>query len=140
MRITRGAWSQMIAHAREDAPIEACGYLASSNDVLVEAIRLRNIDTSTEHFSFDPAEQFAAVRSIRKSGRKLQAVYHSHPASPARPSKEDIRLAFDAELSYVIVSLAEQEPVVRSFRIRGGQVTAEELVIADALTEVSHVL
>jgi proteasome lid subunit RPN8/RPN11 len=140
MRITTQAWQQIVDHARADAPIEACGYLAAADGIIVEAIRLRNADASEEHFSFDPAEQFAAVRAIRKSGCKLRAVYHSHPASPARPSQEDIRLAFDAELSYVIVSLADREPVVRAFRIRGGEVEQEPVDITDAKMESRHVL
>ena len=140
MRITQNALQQIIAHAEADAPIEACGYLAAEADVLVEAIRLRNVDASPEHFSFDPAEQFATVRAIRKQGRKLLAVYHSHPASPARPSEEDIRLAFDPELSYVIVSLAASAPVVKSFRIRAGQVTAEVIEVVQSVTEDSHVI
>jgi proteasome lid subunit RPN8/RPN11 len=140
MHITQQAWQQIIDHAREDAPIEACGYLAAAEGVIVEAIRLRNVDASKEHFSFDPAEQFAVVRSIRKSGRALLGVYHSHPASPARPSQEDIRLAFDAGLSYVIVSLAESDPVMRSFRIRSGETEPEEIEITSVSTEVGHVL
>ncbi|WP_420239192.1 M67 family metallopeptidase [Telmatobacter bradus] len=144
MRITHEAYQKIVEHAIEDAPIEACGYLAAVDDaaggVIVEAIRLRNVDASEEHFSFDPAEQFAVVRAIRKSGRKLLAVYHSHPASPARPSQEDIRLAFDAELSYVIASLAGTEPDVRSFRIRNGDVEREEIEIVNQTAEVNHVL
>lgn len=129
MRITASAREQIIAHGQADAPIEACGYLSAENGVIVEAIRLRNVDASAEHFSFDPAEQFATVRSIRKSGRKLAAVYHSHPASPARPSAEDIRLAFDPELSYVILSLLDGAVDLRSFHIRAGQVIHEAIEI-----------
>lgn len=140
MRIQRAAWQQILEHARHDAPLEACGYLAAENGVIVAAIRLRNVDASPEHFSFDPAEQFAAVRAIRQSGRQLLAVYHSHPASPARPSQEDIRLAFDPALSYVIASLAEETPVIKSFRIRAGVVSAEEIEIVQEAKEDAHVL
>jgi len=45
------------------------------------------------------------------------------PASEARMSREDLRLAFDCGLSYVIVSLAGKEQDVRSFTIHDG--TAE---------------
>lgn len=127
LKITAAVRKQILAHAKSEAPIEACGYLAARDGVAVLAHRLRNVDQSPEHFSLDPAEQFAAVRQFRHEGLRLQAVYHSHPASPARPSQEDIRLAFDPELSYVIVSLAEAEPVLRSFRIRQGTVEVEEV-------------
>ena len=84
-----------------------------------------------EHFSFEPAEQFATVRQMRAAGVRLRAVYHSHPATPARPSPEDIRLANDPSLSYVIVSLAGLQPDVKSFRIRDGQVAVEPLNIIE---------
>ena len=85
--------------------------------------RLTNADASPEHYTLVPAEQFAAVREMRKSGYELRAVYHSHPASAARMSREDLRLAFDCGLSYVIVSLAGEEPVVKSFTIHDGEAT-----------------
>lgn len=93
--------------------------------------RLKNVDASPEHFSFAPAEQFAAVRQMRAAGVRLRAVYHSHPATPARPSIEDIRLANDPALSYVIVSLAGELPEVKSFRIRDGQAAVEPLNIIE---------
>jgi hypothetical protein len=40
----------------------------------------------------------------------------------------------------VIVSLAEQEPVLRSFRMRNGEVSREEIEIVNALPEVSDVV
>ena len=132
MDIKNSVIQDLIRHARSDAPIEACGYLAEKDGVIAAAIRLRNVDASPEHFSFEPAEQFAAVRHMRSSGLRLKAVYHSHPATPARPSPEDIRLANDPSLSYVIVSLAGPAPDVKSFRILGGQVEVEPLNIIES--------
>ncbi|PIU47526.1 MAG: hypothetical protein COS94_06795, partial [Candidatus Hydrogenedentes bacterium CG07_land_8_20_14_0_80_42_17] len=56
-------------------------------------------------------------------------VYHSHPATPARPSQEDIKLAFDPSISYVIISLAEKDPVAKSFLIKDGKVDIEPIEI-----------
>lgn len=39
MRITQQAWQQIVDHALADSPIEACGYLSASADIVVEAIR-----------------------------------------------------------------------------------------------------
>ena len=75
----------------------------------------------------DPGEQFAAIKDMRSRNLKLAAVYHSHPETPARPSQEDIRLAFDPLISYVIVSLAQPDPNVKSFKIREGNVKHEEI-------------
>lgn len=123
--------ADLEAHALRDKPVEACGYLAERDGIVVEAIPLKNADASPEHFSLDPVEQFAALRRMRTEGLVLRGVYHSHPATPARPSAEDIRLANDPLLSYVIVSLASGEPAIKSFRIRGGSAEAEETIIEE---------
>jgi proteasome lid subunit RPN8/RPN11 len=57
------------------------------------------------------------------------ANYHSHPESPARPSQEDIRLAYDPGISYVIVSLVAELPDIKSFRIQNGEVEKEEIQV-----------
>ncbi len=119
----------MIAHAKKDAPIEACGYLAATDDVVTVNYPLTNTDASAEHFSLDPKQQFDTVKRIRGFGMKLRAVYHSHPATPARPSQEDIRLAYDPSISYVIVSLENGQETVKSFIIKNGNVVLEKIVV-----------
>lgn len=109
--------------------MEACGYLAEREDIVIQAIPLKNMDASHEHFSLDPEEQFAAMRRMRSEGCKLKGVYHSHPSTPARPSAEDLLLANDPNLSYVIISLASDEPVIKSFRIQGQLATEEKLTV-----------
>jgi proteasome lid subunit RPN8/RPN11 len=54
-------------------------------------------------------------------------IYHSHPRSPAEPSQTDINLADYPEYVYLIVSLAEAEPVVRAWRIADRKVSEEEI-------------
>jgi len=120
---------QMIAHAKQEAPLEACGYLAERDGNVVKAFPMKNVDASADHFSLDPAEQFAVIREIRAAGLSLRGVYHSHPQSPARPSAEDLKLAFDPKLSYVILSLPKED--ARSFLIRNGQGEEEKFVITD---------
>jgi proteasome lid subunit RPN8/RPN11 len=129
LTLTEEVAQGLVAHARECAPIEACGYLSGNASLVTQRLPLTNVDASAEHFSLDPAEQFAAVRLIRSQGQSLIAVYHSHPATPARPSEEDIRLAVDPALWYVIVSLVQPEGSIRSYRIRNGVVTEEPVVI-----------
>ena len=120
---------QLFDHAKSGLPEEVCGYLAGNEQEVTRHFQLTNIDHSAEHFSFDPAEQFKVVREVRNEGQVILANYHSHPETPARPSVEDIRLAFDPEISYVIVSLAAELPDIKSFRIRNGEVEKEEIQI-----------
>lgn len=100
------------AQAQAEMPNEACGYLAgevlADGETRVAAIRIpmTNVDASPEHFSFDAAEQFAALKQAREAGLRLVATYHSHPETPARMSDEDIRLANDPDTIYLIYSLA----------------------------------
>ena len=127
--IKRDVYDQIVAHAKADLPNEACGYLAGLDGVVTLGYQLTNIDHSPEHFSFDPAEQFKTVKDARSKGLQILANYHSHPETPSRPSQEDIRLAFDPNILYFIISLAQQEPVVKAFQIINGTVTIEELNI-----------
>lgn len=131
LQIKKSVYNQLLQHAMKDAPIEACGYLSEKDGVITINYPLTNKDASPEHFSFDPKEQFDTVRKIRAEKMKLAAVYHSHPQTPARPSQEDIRLAFDPNLSYVIVSLANGDSSVRSFRISKGSVEEETITIVE---------
>jgi proteasome lid subunit RPN8/RPN11/TusA-related sulfurtransferase len=130
IKIKQDIVDKIVSHGRIEAPLEACGYLAERDGVVCEHFELTNIDKSPVHFSMDPAEQFAAAKECRNQGLKIRAVYHSHPETPARPSIEDIKLAYDPSLSYVIVSLAGSEPSIKSFIIQKGSVESEELEIA----------
>jgi len=121
--------NELFNHARTGLPEEVCGYLAGIDSQVVRHFRLTNIDHSNEHFSFDPKEQFEVVREARKLGLEILANYHSHPETPARPSQEDIRLAFDPNISYVIVSLTAEVPDIKSFRIQNGEVEKEEIQV-----------
>jgi len=129
LRIPQQIIDQLFVHAQNGLPEEVCGYLAGIDRDVSKHFPLTNIDHSPEHFSFDPAEQFQVVREVRKAGQVILANYHSHPETPARPSVEDIRLAYDPEISYVIVSLEAEMPDIKSFRIRNGEVEKEEIQI-----------
>jgi proteasome lid subunit RPN8/RPN11 len=125
---------QITNHALAAQPIEDCGLLAGVNDEENKKVKkiyfLTNVDNSPEHFSMDPKEQFAAVKDMRCNGWGLLGNFHSHPASPACPSIEDKRLAFDSSVSYLIISLQDQQqPTLKSFHIENGQATEETITI-----------
>ena len=103
--------------------MESCGYLLGPDkETATENYPMTNIDHSEEHFSFDPKEQFAVLKYARQNGLKIVGNWHSHPASPSRPSEEDKRLAYDPNILYFILSLAAEQPVLNAFRIVGGEV------------------
>jgi [CysO sulfur-carrier protein]-S-L-cysteine hydrolase len=127
MKILQAVGEQLLGQARTESPLECCGYLAGTGDTISRAFPMENKDKSPVHYTFDPAEQFKVIKEIRKNNLHILGVYHSHPKSPASPSEEDIRLAYDPEIRYVIVSLVEGEKSVRCFTIIKGEVTEEEL-------------
>jgi proteasome lid subunit RPN8/RPN11 len=122
LQIEKKILSALLVHGRREEPNEACGYLAAKDGVVCRHFELRNIDAAPDHYSMDPAEQFAVIRRMRDEGLQVAAVYHSHPETPARPSVEDIRLAHDPGMTYVIVSLMAGVEPVRAFKIKQGEV------------------
>jgi proteasome lid subunit RPN8/RPN11 len=118
----------ILTQARNELPDEACGLLVGKLSEVVKQYPLTNIDHSPEHFSFDPKEQFQVLREARSQGLRIIANYHSHPKSPARPSEEDIRLAFDPDIIYIILSLQDREnPIIKAFSIQEGKVEPIEI-------------
>jgi proteasome lid subunit RPN8/RPN11 len=129
MRISRDLYDEIVDHARADAPNECCGMVASSGDRAVEVYPAENAAASPLRYEIDGVEQYRIQMAIEDAGLDLGAIYHSHTRSEPHPSQTDINLAFYPEAIYVIVGLAEEQPDVRAFYIRDGQVTEAELVV-----------
>ena len=132
MKIPQNIIDELIKQARQDAPNESCGYLLGSDGVVTENYWMENIDHSPEHFSFAPRDQFTALRYARQKGLKILANWHSHPASPSRPSAEDLRLANDPTIRYAILSLLDGKPSLNSFKILNGEVVDKETHYAES--------
>jgi proteasome lid subunit RPN8/RPN11 len=127
----------MLAQARAQVPIEACGILAGKDGTIEKFYKMTNTDKSSTHFMMEPKEQFKVVKDIRTAGLEMLAIYHSHPESPARPSAEDIRLALTPGVIYVIVSLKDVNvPVAKGFLINDGNVTKVPVKVSN--TEISY--
>lgn len=128
MKIKKELINEIVSQARKELPNESCGYLlGKEKSTIIVNYPMTNADHSPEHFSFLPEEQFAAIRFAREKNLKILANWHSHPTSPSRPSEEDIRLAYDKNILYFILSLASKTPVLNAFSIRDGIVTKVEL-------------
>ena len=116
--LSKEQFDSIIEHSQKVLPNEDCGFLGGTISGDVKTVKkiyfLTNTDASPEHFSMEPAEQFAAVKDMRLNGWQLLGNFHSHPKSPARPSEEDKRLVFGTKLSYLILSL-EAQPSLKSF-------------------------
>ncbi|MHC4167113.1 MAG: M67 family metallopeptidase [Planctomycetota bacterium] len=116
-------FEDMVDQARSEAPIECCGILAGSGRRVEKLYKMANAENRRDHYMMAPEQQFAAVKDIRSNALDMLAIYHSHPETPARPSAEDIRLAFTPNVVYVILSLlGNNGPVIKGFQIEEGAV------------------
>ncbi|HET8759444.1 MAG TPA: M67 family metallopeptidase [Nitrospiria bacterium] len=131
MKIPQPLVATMIAHAEEAYPHECCGLLAGANGVPSHVYRVQNVhETPRVFFEMAPKEQFWAFKNMRHNGQQLVAIYHSHPETPARPSQSDIRLAYDPDPFYLLVSLQHRDkPDLRAYRIIDGSVTEEAIEV-----------
>ena len=131
MRISRQLLDDVIAHAREDAPNECCGMIATSDGEAVAVHRARNTAASPFRYEMDGMEQYRIQTEIEDAGLELGAIYHSHTRSAPEPSQTDINLAFYPDALYVIVGLKSPAPDVRAWRIVDGNVSAAALEVEE---------
>ncbi len=127
MRIPGELYEEIVAHARSEAPNECCGMIASHEGEAVKVYRATNAAASPLRYEIDGAEQYRIQMAIEDAGLDLGAIYHSHTRTEPYPSQTDINLAFYPDALYVIVGLAGDEPEVRAFTIRGGEVREAQL-------------
>lgn len=129
LTLSRAFADEMIAHAREENPAEACGLLAGKDGAPVHLYRIPNADPSIYRYNMEPRAQLRAMDEIDRQGWDLLAIYHSHTHTPAYPSPTDIALAFYPDSLYVIVSLQHADPVIRAFTIVDEVVTEVAVAI-----------
>jgi proteasome lid subunit RPN8/RPN11 len=129
LRIRAEHLEEMVAHARAEAPNECVGLLFGRDGRVERIWRGTNVHRSPFSYQMDPGELLRAFREMEAAGLELVGIYHSHPASPAYPSRTDVARAYYPEAAYVIVSLQEDPPAVRAFRIQEGRVTEEDVMV-----------
>ena len=77
-------------------------------------------------FTFDSAQWLRVYRDVDDADEELLAVYHSHTATEAYPSRTDVLWAQHNEFAHwLLVSTRSDEDEVRSFTIAEGIVTEE---------------
>jgi proteasome lid subunit RPN8/RPN11 len=130
-RIDKRYIDEMIAHAREDAPIECCGILGGEDGRVLQLYRAKNAEESEFRYSVESHDLLRIYRECDERDWDFVGIYHSHTSSEAYPSPTDVRLAaLWPEALYFLVSLRDSEnPDVRAYRIVDGQVSEEELEI-----------
>ena len=114
--------AELVAHAREALPNEACGVLVLEGERAVRYVPGRNAAGSPYryHLEVDPEVWF-----LEDEGYEL-AVFHSHPETAPRPSRTDIEsIGLWEGRPYVILRADTGE--LQAWRISGGEIGEERL-------------
>jgi proteasome lid subunit RPN8/RPN11 len=108
----------LVEHARAESPNEACGLVLLRGGRAERYEPGRNAASSPYRFEleFDDPEIWFA----EDDGYEL-AVYHSHVAAPARPSRTDVEnIGLWEGRPYLVYSLQDDD--LAAFRIEGGRI------------------
>jgi proteasome lid subunit RPN8/RPN11 len=133
IRVARGVYDAMVAHALEERPFECCGLMAGSGGEVTVTHRAKNAaDLFGIQYTIDPRELMRLNREIDDADLDLIGVYHSHPFTRAYPSATDIGASWEG-LVYAIVSLVDfKSPVVKAFTVTDGQVSEQPIEVVEA--------
>ncbi|WP_135820486.1 desampylase [Halostella litorea] len=141
---SRAAYDRVVEHARTGAPAEVCGVLGGPAESggdgpradgrrVETALPVANVaDAPRTRYELAPEEQLRRIEAIEGDGGAVVGFYHSHPRGPAGPSETDRSLATWPDASYVIVSLAGDEPAVGSWRWTGERFRRETVAVDGA--------
>jgi [CysO sulfur-carrier protein]-S-L-cysteine hydrolase len=129
LTLTEAVWRQMVGHAYDGLPEEACGLLGGDPDTGRVGVfyRCRNAAESSRVYTVDPGDHLRADRDAEARGLEIVGVMHSHTHTEAYPSPTDVAQAPDPSWHYVIVSLKREAAVLRSYRIVDGAISEEEV-------------
>lgn len=129
--LSRRLVNQLLQYAQQQALQEICGLISGRDGQPLGFYPIANVAHTPQClFAMDPAQQIAALRRMRERGEDLFAIYHSHPQSPAVPSRIDIENAAYPDALYIIASLQTKGVLeLRSYRLRDGVVNEVMLEI-----------
>lgn len=132
LRLPHEVYLDIIGLAFDELPNEACGLLGGDPRTgrVERFYRCRNVAESSKLYEVDPKDHLRADRDAEDRGLEIIGVMHSHTHTEGYPSPTDVAQAVDPNWHYVIVSLRDEAPMLRSYRISDGQIE-EEVVSAE---------
>ena len=131
LHLAESAYKAMVAHCYDGVPLEACGLLVGDPHAarVHRAVPTGNDAASARVYTVNPLDHLKADRAAEAEGLQVIGVFHSHTHTDAYPSPTDVAQAPDPSWHYVIVSLRDIAPVVRSYRIVDGKISEEPIVL-----------
>jgi len=151
--LSGSVYHEMVAGCLDAWPLEACGLIAgpdagqgapmpgpggrhhpapggdASADTAVVCYPATNTARSSRVYTVAPKDLLRADRHAEDAGMEILGVWHSHTHTDAWPSPTDVAQAPDPQWHYVVVSLRDVHPVVRSYRITDGRIEEERLAL-----------
>jgi len=130
LRLTTEQLAEMVAHCISCVPEEGCGLIVGDENGTVRSVHpTTNTAGSAQVYAVDPRAHLAIDRKAEESGLAVIGVFHSHTHTDPWPSPTDVRQAPDPSWHYVLVSLRHEVPSTRSYRILGGNIFEEAVVV-----------
>jgi proteasome lid subunit RPN8/RPN11 len=129
IRIPKKIYQGMIDHAERERPLECCGILSGKVKTVQKIFELKNAEGSPVKYSMSPRDQLKVFEEMEKESMEMIAIYHSHPHTIPFPSETDVKLAFYPDVSSIIISLREENPVIKSFQISKEAIYLEEIEV-----------
>lgn len=134
VQVSREIADAIEAQARAEYPNEACGLIAGSayaaaGGVALRYIPCRNAAASPYRYSVHPDDLYRVTVETDDADEVIWGIVHSHVRSPAVPSPTDIGLALYPDALYLLVSLADEPPPLRAWRIIDGAIHEVELEV-----------
>jgi [CysO sulfur-carrier protein]-S-L-cysteine hydrolase len=129
LAMSNRAFAEMIGHAYDGYPLEACGLLVGRDDRVDRFVACTNEAASARIYAIPGKELLRAERAAEEDGLEIIGVFHSHTHSEPYPSPTDVEQAPDPDWHYVIVSLKRDAPETRSFLIVDGAISEERVAV-----------
>lgn len=131
IRLTRSHLQQMVDHATQCLPEEACGLIGGVEGEARLIVPVTNSLHSAVRFRMEPHEQLRAFQRFEIEGLELLAIYHSHPTGPPTPSETDRAEFSYPGVAYIILSGASSGWQWNAFQLDNQKVTPCMLEIAN---------
>ena len=131
LELTSSAYDAMIGHAYDGLPDEACGLMVGTAEPgrCLTFEPCRNAAESSRVYTIDGKDFLRIDRAAEDAGLEIMGVMHSHTHTEPYPSVTDVAQAPDPGWHYIIVSLRDEAPMLRSYRIVDGGITEEPVVV-----------
>lgn len=131
LRLPSDLLDAVIGHCLAGFPDEACGLIGGDPGTgqVTRWYPSENLAASAKLYTIDPKAHLRADRDAEDAGFEIIGVVHSHTHTDAYPSPTDVAQAPDPAWHYVLVSLRDTEPVVRSYAIVDGRISEEPVVV-----------